>query len=289
LIFEERVAFSLGRSVDGDEDCAFVCVVAIDGGEFDKVSFAVGGHGEVADDITIESGSVHVQWRVLSAREGSVDVLGLEISGVQTAETGQCILGACAAGADDQVVVHELRFVDTADSSKRLRFSCCGVEEVVIASVVGGEEKSDRCSTCRCSSKSNMLRITSKLADILLNPLQGLDLIFETVVDTAALDNLVCSQESIRTNTVVEVHDDNIVVARFYETRAIVVRIRVCVESTALNEEVDGQRVVRSGIRRSKDIDEKTILRRSIARCRSGTQTKVSRLSHYIVSKGSAV
>jgi hypothetical protein len=82
LIFEECVAFALSRSVYGNEDRAFVCVVAVDGGEFDKVSFAVGGHGEIADDIAVESGSVHVERRVLSAREGSVDVFGLEISGV---------------------------------------------------------------------------------------------------------------------------------------------------------------------------------------------------------------
>jgi hypothetical protein len=75
------------------------------------------------------------------------------------------------------------------------------------------------------------------------------------------------------------------VVACLDKTRAVVVRVGVCVESTALDEEVDGERVVRSSIRRSENIDEKTILRRSIARCRSSTQTKVSRLSHYIVSK----
>jgi hypothetical protein len=82
LIFEERVAFALSGSVYGNENRAFVCVVAVDGGEFDKVSFAVGGHGEIADYIAVESGSVHVERRVLSAREGSVDVLGLKVSGV---------------------------------------------------------------------------------------------------------------------------------------------------------------------------------------------------------------
>jgi hypothetical protein len=120
LVFEESVAFTLGRSVDGNEHGAFVCVVAVDGGEFDEVALAECGHGEIGDHISVESGSIHVQWRVLSAREGSVDVLGLEISGVETAETCQGIVGACAAGANDQVVVHELGVVDTADSSEGL-------------------------------------------------------------------------------------------------------------------------------------------------------------------------
>jgi hypothetical protein len=120
LVFEESVAFALGRSVDGNEHGALVCVVAVDGGEFDEVALAECGHGEITDHISVESGSIHVQWRVLSAREGSVDVLGLEISGVETAETCQGIVGACAAGANDQVVVHELGVVDTADSSEGL-------------------------------------------------------------------------------------------------------------------------------------------------------------------------
>jgi hypothetical protein len=256
LVFEESVAFTLGRSVDRDEDGAFVCVVAVDGGEFDEIALAEGGHGEITDYISVESGSIHVQWRVLSAREGSIDVLGLQISGVETAETGQGIVGACAAGANDQVVVHELRFVDTADSGKRLGLSGWSVEETVVASVVSSKEKSDWCGTCRCSSDGNVLGVTSKLADIFLYPLQSLDLVSETVVGSASLNNLVWSQETIRTNTVVEVDDDNVVVACFDQTGTVVVGVRVGVESTALNEEVDGERVVWSGIRRSKDVDK---------------------------------
>jgi hypothetical protein len=105
-----------------------------------------------------------------------------------------------------------------------------------------------------------MLGITSELANVLLDPLQSLDLIFEAIVGASALDNLVGSQESIRTNAVVEVHDNNIVVACFDKTRAVVVGVRVCVESTTLNEEVDRERIVRSGIRGSKDVDKKTVL-----------------------------
>jgi hypothetical protein len=101
-----------------------------------------------------------------------------------------------------------------------------------------------------------VLGITSKLADILLNPLQSLDLISQTVVGSAALNDLIRSQEAIRTNTVVEVDNDNIVVTCFNQTGAVVVRVGVCVKSTALDEEVDGERVVRSGICRSKDVDE---------------------------------
>jgi hypothetical protein len=101
-----------------------------------------------------------------------------------------------------------------------------------------------------------VLGVTSKLADIFLYPLQGLDLISETIVGSAALNNLIRSQETIRTNTVVEVDNNNVVVARFNQTGAVVVRVRVCVESTALDEEVDGERVVRGSICRSKDVDE---------------------------------
>jgi hypothetical protein len=51
------------------------------------------------------------------------------------------------------------------------------VEETVVASIVSSKEESDGCSTCRGSSDGNVLGVTSKLADILLYPLQGLDLI----------------------------------------------------------------------------------------------------------------
>jgi hypothetical protein len=158
------------------------------------------------------------------------------------------------------------------------------VEEIVVTAIVCGKEKSDGCGSCRCTSQSDVLRVTSKLANVLLDPLQSLDLIFETVVCASTLDDLVGSQESIRTDAVVEVYNHDIVVACFDQARAIVVRVGVCVEATALNEKVDRERVVRSSIRRSENIDEKTILRRGIARCGSSTQTKVSRLSHHIVS-----
>jgi len=77
LVFEERVAFALGGSVDGDENSAFVCVVAVDGRQLDEVSLAVGSHGEIGDDVAIEGRAIHVQGSALCAREGSVDVFGL--------------------------------------------------------------------------------------------------------------------------------------------------------------------------------------------------------------------
>jgi hypothetical protein len=105
-----------------------------------------------------------------------------------------------------------------------------------------------------------MFRITSELANVLLHPLQSFDLIFETIVGASAFDNLVGCEESIRSNAVVEVYNDNIVVACLNQTGPVVVGVGVCVESTTLDEKVDGERVVRSGIRGSKDVYEKTIL-----------------------------
>lgn len=148
LVFEESVAFADAAGVCGDEDGAFVCVVAVDGGEFDEVAFAVGGHGEVTYDVVVESGSVHVEGRVLSAGERSVDVLGLEVCCVEAAKAGQRVLGVYATGTDDQVVVHELRFIDAADGGERLRLGDCGVEETVVAAVVCSKQKGDGCSTC---------------------------------------------------------------------------------------------------------------------------------------------
>ena len=105
-----------------------------------------------------------------------------------------------------------------------------------------------------------MLRVTSELLNVLLHPLQCLNLIPKTVVWSTALDDLLGSQETVGTNAVVEVHDDDVVVAGFDQTRAVVVGVRVCVESPALDEEIDGQRVVRSGIGGCEDVQEKTVL-----------------------------
>ena len=215
LVFEESVAFALRRSVDRNENSSFICVVAVDGRELDEVAFAIGGHGEIGDDIAVKGRSVHVQWRVLGAGEWSVDVLGLEVSSVETAQTSQGVVGTCAASADDQVIVHELGLVDATDSCERLGFGGRGVEEVVVAAIVSSEEQSHRCSACRCPSDGDMLGITAKLANVLLHPLQCLDLVSKTVVGSAALDDLIRSQKAVGTHTVVEVHNDNIVVASF--------------------------------------------------------------------------
>jgi len=89
------------------------------------------------------------------------------------------------------------------------------VEEVIVAAVVCSEQQSDGSSASRCTSDGNVLGITSELLNVLLHPLQSLDLISETVVGCTALYNLIGSQEAVRTDAVVEVDNDNVVVAGF--------------------------------------------------------------------------
>ena len=72
-----------------------------------------------------------------------------------------------------------------------------------------------------------MIGITAKLANVLLQPLQSLDLILETIVGATSLDNLLRGKEAIGTNAVVEVYNDNVVVACFDQTGAVVIGIRV--------------------------------------------------------------
>ena len=137
LVLDESIAFANIGRVHGSEDGAFVCVVACERGDVDESPGSVGGVGVVGYEIVVECGAVHIERRVLGAGKGCVDVLGLQILGREIAEAGKGIGAAGAAGADYEVVVGELVLVDCAERGEGLGFGCCGVEEAVVAAVVG--------------------------------------------------------------------------------------------------------------------------------------------------------
>lgn len=60
------------------------------------------------------------------------------------------------------------------------------------------------------------------LADVFLNPVQGLPLIFQAVVQAATLTNFLRCQKSMGTNSIIEVHDDQLHAARFDQRGAVV-------------------------------------------------------------------
>jgi hypothetical protein len=72
------------------------------------------------------------------------------------------------------------------------------------------------------------------LADMFLDPLESLDLIFEAVIQTSAILDLLASQEPVWTNSVVEGNHDDVRARRFDQPGSIVVCIRIRIEATTL-------------------------------------------------------
>lgn len=105
-----------------------------------------------------------------------------------------------------------------------------------------------------------MIGITTKLANVLLHPLKSLDLILETIVSAASFGDLLRGKETIRADTVVEIHYNDVVVAGLDQAGTVVVGVRVCVESSTLDEEVYRQWMTCCGIRWSVDVHKETIL-----------------------------
>lgn len=116
LILKESVGLTEGAGVLGREDCAFVRVITVNGGYSDEFAFGVRAVGIVGDEIVVEGRAVHVKRRVLCAWEGGIEVLLLEKSRVETAETCKSVVLASAAGANDKRVVCELALADVPES-----------------------------------------------------------------------------------------------------------------------------------------------------------------------------
>jgi hypothetical protein len=95
---------------------------------------------------------------------------------------------------------------------------------------------------------------------------------WETVVDTAILGYLGRSQETVRTDSVVEVYDNDVVVAGLDQAAAVVVWVRILVEASALDEKVDGERVAWWCVCRRVNVHEETVLRRDLGGCSSGSK-----------------
>jgi hypothetical protein len=62
-------------------------------------------------------------------------------------------------------------------------------------------------------------------ADMLLNPLQGLALVFQTIVQTGSFFNLFSGKESVRSNPIVESDHHHIVSGCLDQPSAVIVGI----------------------------------------------------------------
>ena len=66
---------------------------------------------------------------------------------------------------------------------------------------------------------------TAYLADVFLDPLQGFDLVSQTVVRTPPFFNLLSGQETIRADTIVEGDHNDAHVRSMDQTRRVVVSL----------------------------------------------------------------
>lgn len=73
-----------------------------------------------------------------------------------------------------------------------------------------------------------------------LYPMQSLDLILEAIIQTCMLLlNFSTSQKPIQANPIVEGHDDNAHIGRFYQAARIIVGVGVAIETSTLNPKED--------------------------------------------------
>jgi hypothetical protein len=88
-----------------------------------------------------------------------------------------------------------------------------------------------------------MAGIASKLADVFLDPLECLSLILESIVQAQGLVvcNLLPSKEPVRSDPVVEVDDNYVIVGGIDKVCAIVIRVAIDIEASSLDEDVDGE------------------------------------------------
>ena len=86
-----------------------------------------------------------------------------------------------------------------------------------------------------------MAFIAAEVVNVLLNPVQSRTLVFEAIVHTTPSSHFSSGKESVWTNAVIEVDNDNVHVTCLDETRAVVVGIAVSVEAATLDEEEHGQ------------------------------------------------
>lgn len=83
-----------------------------------------------------------------------------------------------------------------------------------------------------------MARISSKLVNVVVNPFQGLPLIFQSVVETV---DLTTCEEAIWTDAIVESNHDDVVARGRDQSTAIILSVGIVVEATTLDEKVHRQ------------------------------------------------
>ena len=98
--------------------------------------------------------------------------------------------------------------------------------------------KRDAGGTGTVPSENDMVWVTAKGCYVRLDPLERFSLVPEAIV---WCDMMPVSQETVRPYTIVEGDNDETTIAGGDETSAVQIRVRVGVETAALNEDVDGE------------------------------------------------
>ena len=105
-----------------------------------------------------------------------------------------------------------------------------------------------------------MVRIPTKLADVILYPLQCFSLVQQAVVQAASLLDLCACEKPIQRHTIIEVDHDDALTRRLDEARAVQVRIRIRVKPSTLDKKVHGKLRVLRSIGRRVQIQKEAVL-----------------------------
>jgi hypothetical protein len=84
--------------------------------------------------------------------------------------------------------------------------------------------------------------MATDLAYMFLDPLQNLDVVFETIVQASSFENFFTRQKSIRTDPVVKGHHNDIHVRCLDETSSVVVRLRIFIVPSTLDPDIYWQK-----------------------------------------------
>ena len=223
------------------EDSAFVRDVAVDGGKFEEASRGVEIQSVVDDEVAIDGGVVGEKGVIVGVGEAGEDVLRFEGRDIKVTKALQGIFVTTALGPIDQTVVLILRLSDSAQGAEGLRFSNGTLEETVFATTIRCQLQRHASGTCGISTNDNVLWITTKFRNIILNPMECHALVFQAIVKAAFGHELRAGKEAEDADSIVDGHDNNLTSRGLYETTAVLSR-EGSIETSTLNEEIDRKR-----------------------------------------------
>ena len=143
----------------------------------------------------------------------------------------------------------------------------------LLAATISSQVVRDCARTGRVTMNNDVVRVATKLLNVLLDPVKKLALVEQTGVQVTIASRLEALQKAKNTNAVIEA-DRNDVVVRLLDNRGSVdVGVAEGRVTTILDVDPDGQLRVRIGVGRLVDVGKETVLTEVLSRCLTNAYT----------------